>query len=89
MQRKKAGKSTSSPSAAGSPIRSPAKTPIAVPPTQHGYDGRVAPSMNQGSKCPPPRLAAAQEKSIIAWPVAARRHALPPSEGASAIPIGT
>ena len=35
-QRKKAGKSASSPSAAGSPIRSPAKTPIAVPATQKG-----------------------------------------------------
>ena len=28
----------------------------------------VAPSMNAGSKRPPPRLAAAHEKSIIAWP---------------------
>ena len=54
------------PERAGSPIRPPAKTPITVPPTQHGYDGMVAPSMNQGSKRPPPRLAAAHEKSIIA-----------------------
>ena len=44
--------------------------------------------MKSGSKRPPPRLAAAQEKSIIAWPIAARRSGPPRSDGASAIPIG-
>ena len=45
--------------------------------------------MKAGSKRPPPRLAIAQEASIIAWPTAPRRSAPPRSEGASAIPIGT
>ena len=35
-QRKKAGKRASRPSASGSPITSPASTPITVPPTQAG-----------------------------------------------------
>jgi hypothetical protein len=44
--------------------------------------------MNAASKRPPPRLAIAQEASIIACPIAARRTARPRSDGASAIPIG-
>ena len=59
-----------------------------VPPTQQGYEGSVAPIMNAGSKRPPPRLAAAQEKSIIAWAISERRSGPPGREGARATPIG-
>ena len=73
----------------GLPMRSPASTPTAVPATQQGYEGRVAPIMKAGSKRPPPRLAAAQEKSIIVCPISDRRSTPPSSDGARATPIGT
>ena len=50
--RKKAGKMASSPNAPGSPIASPPNTPITVPPTQPGYCGMVAPSMQVAVEAP-------------------------------------
>ena len=41
----------------------------------------MAPTMNTGSKRPPPRFAIAQDASTIAWPTAARRSAPPLKRG--------
>ena len=84
---KKAGNSASRPRDCGSPSAGPRKTPTTVPSTQPAYCGTLIPTMYQGSKAPPPMLAAAQDASTVVMANAARDAARPRSEGASASPI--
>ena len=63
------------------------KTPATVPSTQPAYCGTLTPTMYQGSKAPPPMLAAAHDASTVVIANAARDSARPRSDGARASPI--
>ncbi len=78
----------SSPSASGSPSRSPPSAPAIVPTCQATYWVADAPNRSQRSKLPSPRPASAHEASTTAWPCAARLSGPPGSDGPSAAPIG-
>ncbi len=88
--RKKAGNSASRPRLAGSPIRSPASTPIAVPPTQQGYEGSGR--AHHEGRVEAPAAAAGRRPGEVDHRLrrSATGAAAPPSsDGARATPIGT